>query len=304
MAEKPLSTSHEQQTEYQYQLDVHIRRQKKKPLFQAFGKAIYEVEWINQEGPPIILLKIDGAKANREASFYVHLSCHRHIVRTFGLVQSRPDSVMLLQELAPHGDLSEILRENEFKPTERVLFTIFEQICDALIFLAHNGVVHGDLACRNVLVFQSDPNEPKNNLVKLTDFGLTRASSLYSVVGSSAKTTMTIIPTRYAAPELLEETNKLNYSEKSDVYSMGTLMWEACSYGEVPYSTIDNDSEVRRRKLNDKRLPRPSVCSENLWTILNRCWNVKPDDRPTFQVLKQFLVNAPIEMNKRNFFFL
>lgn len=171
-----------QQTQYQFKLDVDIR--KTRPLFEGLGKSVYKVEWINRDGPPIILLEIDGAKAKREASFYVQLSCHPHIVRTFGIVQSNPGSVMLLQECAPHSDLSRLLRENRFKPNEAVLREIFKQICDAMICLANNGIVHGDLACRNILVFQMHPTNHKENLVKLTDFGLTRESKLYPVVDS------------------------------------------------------------------------------------------------------------------------
>ncbi|CAF1515487.1 unnamed protein product, partial [Rotaria sordida] len=109
------------QFQYQFQLDVDIRRTQPRSLFQAFGKFIYEVEWIRRQGPSIVLLKIDGAKVNREASFYVQLSCHLHIVRTFGLVESNPDSLMLLQERTPLGDLAELLLENNFRPTEKVL---------------------------------------------------------------------------------------------------------------------------------------------------------------------------------------
>ena len=280
----------------EYQLNVHIRKKRQRPIFEAFGKAIYDVEWLNGNDTPIVLLKIDGAKAIREASFYVNLSCHPHVVYTFGLVHCNPGSVMLLQECAPQGDLSERLQEANFKPTERVLSKIFEQITDALVFLAGNGVVHGDLACRNVLVFQSDATDPNKNLVKLTDFGLTRASSLYSVVGSSARTTMTIIPYRYAAPELIRDTINLNYSEKTDVYSMGVFMWEACSNGEMPYSLIDSDKEVKRKKLNDERLARPSVCGDPLWGIMNECWNQNPKDRPDFRTLNQYVRSISSEL--------
>jgi serine/threonine protein kinase len=288
------SNSHSQD-QYQFKLDVDIRKTGQKPIFRGFGKSIYEVEWISRDGPSIVLLEIDGVKADREASFYVQLSCHPHIVHTFGLVQCNPGSVMLIQEYAPQSDLSELLRENEFNPSEIVLWKIFEQICSAMIFLADNGIIHGDLACRNVLVFQMNPTNPKKNLVKLSDFGLTRESQLYSVVATPAPTTMTIIPTRYAAPELLHDVNKSTYSEESDVYSMGILMWEACSHGQLPYSSINDDNEVRRRKLNDERLPQPSQCSHQLWTIMNECWNPKPENRPDFESLKQSLSNLRLE---------
>jgi serine/threonine protein kinase len=284
-------------TKYQFQLDVDIRKTKPKPLYQAPGKSVYEVEWINRNGPPIILLKIDGAKAKREAWFYVQLSCHPHIVRTFGTVQSNSGSVMLLQESAPHGDLAEQLRENGFKPNEAVLREIFKHICDAMICLADNEIVHGDLACRNVLVFSSNSVEPKANLVKLTDFGLTRESKLYSVVDSPGLTTMTIIPVRYVAPEILQNPNKFSYTEKSDIYSMGVLMWEACTYGQLPYSTLETDEAVRKRKLNDERLPQPSLCSHQLWTIMNECWQQEPLNRPTFKILKESLSTVETKSN-------
>ena len=287
MIDELRSTEQLQQT--QFQLDVDIRKTKPRPLFQGFGKSIYEVEWINRKGPSIILLKIEGAKAKREASFYVQLSCHPHIVRTFGLVQSNPGSVMLLQESAPHGDLSELLRENGFKPNEQVLWEIFKQICDAMICLADNGIVHGDLACRNVLVFRSNSTEPKENLVKLTDFGLTGASTVYTVVDSPVMTTMTIIPVRYVAPEILRNPNKSNYTEKSDVYSMGVLMWEACSYGQLPYAELETDDTVRQRKLNDQRLSQPPLCNHELWEAMNTCWQQDALTRPTFKILRESL---------------
>lgn len=288
-----------EQTNCEFQMDVHIRKKRPRPLFEAFGKSIYDVEWINGNTSRIILLKIAGARATREAGYYVSLSCHSNIVHTFGLVQCHPDSVMLLQERAPLGDLSERLQEGNFRPTEGVLCKLFEQISDALIFLADNGVTHGDLACRNVLVFQSDPTDPSKNLVKLTDFGLTRASSIYSAVATSARTTMTIIPIRYAAPEILRDTTKLNYSEQSDVYSMGVLMWEACSNGDVPYGHLDNENEVIRQKLNDKRLPRPSICGDTLWNIMNECWEQNPRHRMNFRTLNQFVRSLSLDLERR-----
>ena len=159
-----------------------------------------------------------------------------------------------------------------------------------MIYLVEYGIVHGDLACRNVLVFRFNHSEPQENLVKLTDFGLTRASSLYSVVGSTASTTLAVVPLRYAAPEILQSSGLSNYSEKSDVYTMGVLMWEACSQGQLPYVSIEDENEVRRRKLAGEILSKPDNCNDALWNIIVRCWNQRPEARPTFKMLKQLLM--------------
>lgn len=297
MVEELSSSSIKKQ--YHFELNVDIRKTKNRPLFQAPGKTIYEAEWISRAGSTIILLKIHGAKASREADFYVKLGCHPHIVRTHGMLESEPNTLTLVQEFAPEGDLSELLRERTFRPSSAVLIEVFIQIADAMICLADNSIVHGDLACRNVLVFQMNDSDPKENLVKLTDFGLTRASTLYTVTDSTASTTIVIIPVRYAAPEILQNDNKANYTEKSDVYSMGVLMWEAYSSGQIPYASIDNDNEVRRLKLKGEILVQPNNCDQSLWDIITGCWQQQPSARPTFKTLKRSLLDLQFAQRVR-----
>ena len=73
-----------------------------------------------------------------------------------------------------------------------------------MIFLTEKEIIHGDLACRNVLVFRIDENEPKRTLVKLTDFGISRGKSIYSKIDSVA-TVIDTVPIRSAAPEVLQD---------------------------------------------------------------------------------------------------
>jgi serine/threonine protein kinase len=287
------------QKQYQFRLDIDVCKAKQRPIFQSPGKTIYEAKWMLKHGPPIVLIKIDGAKAKREASFYVKLSCHPHIVRTYGLVDSHSsDSIMLVQEYAPEGDLGELLRGNAFQPTMEVLLEIFCQIVDAMICLADNKIIHGDLACRNVLVFRSSPNQSTEILVKLTDFGLTRTSSLFSVIDSPASSTLTVIPIRYAAPELLLDLSSHSYSEKSDVYSFGVLMWEACSGGAVPYGDLKTTENVYQEKLRGKLLERPNTCSSELWNIIVNCTQQESHKRPNFKDVQEVLLQLRFQ-NKR-----
>ncbi|CAF1331586.1 unnamed protein product [Rotaria magnacalcarata] len=282
------------QKHFLFKFGIDLRKVDRRPLFQAPGKTIYRAEWISKPGPDVVLLKIEGAKANREAAYYVQLGSHPHIVHTYGMVENDFNALMLVQEYATAGDLAELLKENEFQPSQVVLLEIFLQIIDAMIYLANYGIVHGDLACRNVLVFRFHNSNPQENLVKLTDFGLTRASTLYSVVGSTASTTLVVVPLRYAVPEILQSSGLSNYSEKSDVYSMGILMWEACSQGQLPYGSIDNDNEVRRLKIKGEILGQPEKCDEKLWNIIVQCWHQQPDVRPTFKMLKESLLELQL----------
>lgn len=281
---------------YHYILDVDVKKKSGRPLFQTFGKTIYYAEWLptNDHRPEIIILKIDGARAKKEASFYVDLSRYPHIVRTYGFVYQDNDeennAIMLLQEHASMGSLYDFLQERKKVPDEKILVQMFLQIIDAMIFLSFNGVVHADLACRNVLVFRFDEKNPSNSIVKITDFGLSRHSSLYSLAPGAAKTTLNIIPVRYVAPEILSTNGTPDdYTEKSDLYSMGILMWEAYSRGAVPWSKISDDNEVIRRVMNGEFLPKPSNCSEAYWSIICQTWSRLPKERPTFTELKDLV---------------
>ena len=274
-----------------YTLDVDVKKKKARPLFQTSGKTIYHAEWLpNNDGrPDIVLLKIDGARANKEASFYVDLSRHLHIVRTFGFVRENAErnSIMLLQEYASEGSLYELVSERSAPLDEKILIGMFLQIISAMSYLALHNVVHGDLACRNVLVFRFDENNAQNNVVKVTDFGLSRHSRIYSQIATAAQTALTMIPTRYCAPEILSQRVTANdYSEKSDVYSFGVLIWEAYSRGAIPWGNIESDSDVVKHLMNGNQLSRPSDCSSQYWSIVTRTWAQQPSQRPTFDQLQ------------------
>ncbi|CAF3963746.1 unnamed protein product [Rotaria magnacalcarata] len=284
-----LSLSLEKQ--YKFRLDVDVCKTKQQPILRTSSKIIYEAKWMQKLGPPIVLIKINGARAKREASFYVQLSCHPHIVRTYGFIDSDSSaSIMLVQEYAPGGDLSNLLRNANFQPTFEVLLEIFGQIVDAMICLADNEIVHGDLACRNVLVFRSSSNQPTEILVKLTDFGLTRASPLFSIYETTASSATVMIPIRHAAPEILYDTSSNNYSEKSDVYSFGVLMWEVCSGGAVPYGDLRRSDTVYHERIKGKLLEQPNTCPNELWSIIVNCTEQESHKRPNFKVIRENLL--------------
>ncbi|CAF4854591.1 unnamed protein product [Rotaria sp. Silwood1] len=295
---------------YKFKLGVDIERSQN-PFFQTTGKALFEGKWIGYpNGPRIILLKLLGARAEKEASFYEHLTRHPHIVYTYGLVE-QPNTtsntfLMLLQEMAPEGSLLNVLEHYSEKypnsPLSDLLLNhIFLQISDAMTFLSSKGIIHGDLACRNVLVFHFDTQEPNRTLVKLTDFGISRGNSIYSKIDAVA-TVIDTIPIRSSAPEVLQNSDNDStdvYSEKTDMFAMGVLMWEAYSNGSIPWSEIHKESSVREKVINGERLSRPDNCkSDCQWNLILKCMSQNPDDRPTFKELtKQLteLITLPID---------
>ena len=248
----------------------------------ARGK-FYEAEWIPRNDPPIMLVVLDPPTAEREASFYFQLQ-HHHIIDTFGLVKNDQQWVMLVQERASHGDLQSLLSSDAFQPTAEVLKAIFLQIVDAMIYLTTQNIVHGDLCCENILVFQMNPSKPADNLVKLTGFSLARKKDEVVV-----EYRLNASKVRYSAPELLVNEDGSGYSEFSDVYSMGVLMWVACSKGAVPYGHRTNENDVRQRILHRQNLSRPTECPKPLWEVIKPCWMHALETRSNFEYLKRHL---------------
>ena len=57
------------------------------------------------------------------------------------------------------------------------------------------------------------------------------------------------------------------YSQKSDVYAFGTLLWEMWSSGEHPFMLVADDEEVARRVIASKRLERPQDCPDAVFKL-------------------------------------
>ena len=243
----------------------------------TFTKKVYQGEWIPKRSPPIVLHVFNEQISPDDISFYSQLEPHERIVYTFGLVNNSFNRTILIQERAPHGNLQMQLHENRFQPSTKVLLTIFLQITKAMIYLANHNpkIVHGDLRCESVLLFQMHPSNIDGNKVKLTNF--------YSI---NDRERMNIL-VRYCAPEILRDLDLAKSSELSDVYSMGVLMWEAFSQGNRPFGTTTSNDDIRQRRLNDEKLTKPNQCSPQIWTLIEQCWMRETSRPSTFQELQK-----------------
>jgi serine/threonine protein kinase len=93
------------------------------------------------------------------------------------------------------------------------------------------------------------------------------------------------------APEAIGERV---FTEKSDVWSFGVLMWEIFSDGEEPYSALDPLMVIDRVCNSTLRLRRPPcACPEAAWQAMQACWAGRPDARPSFAALCRRLGGDP-----------
>ncbi|KAG8507131.1 LOW QUALITY PROTEIN: Non-receptor tyrosine-protein kinase TNK1 [Galemys pyrenaicus] len=188
----------------------------------------------------------------REVSVMMNLE-HPHVLRLHGLVLGQP--LQMVMELAPLGSLHARLKAPAPTPPLPValLCLFLRQLAGAMAYLGARGLVHRDLATRNLLLAS-----PRT--IKVADFGLVRP-----LRGSQGRYVMggpRPIPFAWCAPESLRHGA---FSSASDVWMFGVTLWEMFSGGEEPWAGVPPYLILQRLEKDRARLPRPPLCSRALY---------------------------------------
>ncbi|KAJ8306758.1 hypothetical protein KUTeg_015690 [Tegillarca granosa] len=69
---------------------------------------------------------------------------------------------------------------------------------------------------------------------------------------------------------------------KNFYVAYGVLLWEIFSYALLPYPGMSN-SEVMVYVHQGKRLSLPEGCPNCIFKVMENCWNLLPEFRPTFE---------------------
>jgi activated CDC42 kinase 1 len=199
---------------------------------------------------------------------------HDHIIKLYGMVLGNP--LILVEELAPLGNLLSYIKNNPVHLG--LIHTYAVQLADAMEYLEFNKIIHRDLAARNVLLI----NEQH---VKLSDFGLARKLQEDDEIYQHSNYDVPL-PTAWLAPEALK---KGEFSSASDVWSYGVLLWELTSLGGRPWEGLTPVEIFQKLNFGD-RLPRPQYCYVKLYKLMKMCWDVTPNDRPSFKQIHSMLL--------------
>lgn len=162
------------------------------------------------------------------------------------------------------------------KDPESVRFSdiidIFVQVCDALSHAHSRGVVHRDLKPSNIMVI--------GNQVKVLDFGIAKLMS----EDSDQELQLTRTGEVFGSPLYMspEQCRGLKLDYRSDIYSLGCVMYEAFT-GNPPF-TGNSHIDTMLKHVND--LPASVVSSmcdaryiEKVDAILLRCMAKNPNAR-------------------------
>jgi eukaryotic-like serine/threonine-protein kinase len=201
----------------------------------------------------------------QEAESAAKLS-HPNIVNTFD-VGHQDDTYFIVMELVDGPSLAEIIAADGRLP-EPVAIDYAAQIASGLAYAHRQGLLHRDIKPANVLV-------TKDDVVKLSDFGIARAVSQQTM--ALTKPGLVMGSVYYISPEQAQEHE---IHETADLYSLGVVLYQMLT-GKLPF-TGESPVTVALKHIGD---PVPTIAvretgvSPALAAIVNRLLQKRPEHR-------------------------
>jgi serine/threonine protein kinase len=235
-------------------------------LLQKIGEGGFGVVYMAEQEKPVrrmVALKIvkpgmDTAQviarfeSERQA---LALMDHPNIARVLDAGATECGRPYFVMELVKGVPITEFCDKNHLLPEARL--KLFIHVCHAVQHAHHKGVIHRDLKPSNVMVTLHD-GVP---VVKVIDFGVAKATvqklterTLFTAYGQMIGTPA------YMSPEQAEMSG-LDIDTRSDIYSLGVLLYELLT-GTTPLESKrlrDAGYAEMQRLICDEEAPRPST---------------------------------------------
>ncbi|MBT5019119.1 serine/threonine protein kinase [bacterium] len=213
---------------------------------------------------------------------------HPNIVRTIG-TGAIHDQKFFIMEYVEKGSLATFLQKQKRLSWEQVVGCGI-QIGRAMEYAHSKGIIHRDIKPANLLI-------DKEGHLKLTDFGIAR--DLHnSALTATGKTVGTLA---YMAPEQI--TGKIGVSPRTDIYSLGCVLFEALT-GQPPFSG-ENDAELLFKHIQEAppsvstlRPDAPVWLCKLIESMLEKDPSERPFDAP-FLLMKLNQIPAKVKKQEK-----
>ena len=260
---------------------------------QPGGGRVYLGELAVQPCPRPVVVRTLGADADERSrtEFWrdvdaLHALRHPHVAAVLGVTgRSTTGATALASVLLECGpDLTNLHQYVVVAGTSldhATRLRVAVQLAAGMDYLSSRGVVHGDLAARNVaMVSGSGPPVAKLSV------GLSLGPALFPGDYQTVHSDFPPLPVRWMAPEAIAGGGRTP-TTAGDVWSYGVTLWELFSAGCRPYEGFA-DHELVDLILSRRLLPCPpppvqtAHATSRVYALMVDCWAQRPDDRPSF----------------------
>jgi NIMA (never in mitosis gene a)-related kinase len=148
-------------------------------------------------------------------------------------------------------------------PEEQIL-DWFTQICLALRYVHDSKILHRDLKCQNIFI-------TKGNIIKLGDFGIA------CILSNTLENAKTMAGTPFnLSPEIIDGKE---YSYKSDIWSLGIVLYEICAL--QPPFMANGFTLLAVKIMKGQFAPIPKHYSKDLQNLISMLLRIDPLQRPS-----------------------
>lgn len=181
-------------------------------------------------------------KRFRQEAAAASILSHPNILHVIDFGLSSEGQAFMIMDYIGGTSLDELIVRHAGLPAKPAI-DIFLQICDGLGHAHDNNIIHRDVKPNNVLVYDTDDGVLR---VKLVDFGTAKL-----VVPDNLRPGLTAPGQVFGSPTYMspEQCMGLDLEPSSDIYSMGTLMYESL-VGHPPFVT-DSIVDAMYKQINE-----------------------------------------------------
>jgi eukaryotic-like serine/threonine-protein kinase len=180
---------------------------------------------------------------------------HPNIASVFDAGATERGRPYFVMELVRGVRITEYCDRNTLDTRQRL--DLFIQICHAIQHAHQKGIIHGDIKPSNIMVTLHDGVPAP----KVIDFGISKATEARLTDQPLFTAYVQLIGTpAYMSPEQAELSG-LDIDTRSDIYSLGVLLYELLT-GRTPFDSkelLESGLDEMRRTLRERDPPRPSA---------------------------------------------
>ncbi|XP_029693077.1 tyrosine-protein kinase JAK2a isoform X1 [Takifugu rubripes] len=243
-------------------------------IFRGVRKELGDYGEVHQMD--VVVKILDKTYRNFSESFYEAASMmsqisHKYLLLSYGVCVCG-DENMMVQEYGKFGSLDTYLKKNKSRVNITWKLEVAKQLSWAMHYLEDKNLIHGKVCAKNVLLIrEEDRTTGSLPFIKLSDPGI-------SVGVLPREILVDHIP--WVPPECID--NPQNLSLAADKWSFGTTLWEICSSGDKPLSTLDSS---KKRLFYEDRHQLPAPKWTELANLINSCMDYEPSHRPSFRAI-------------------
>ena len=234
-------------------------------LLQKIGEGGWGVVYLAEQEEPVrrlVALKIIKLgmetksviarfEAERQA---LAMMDHPNIARVFDAGATDRGPPYFVMELVQGVKITKYCDDHRLGLRERL--DLFIRVCHAIQHAHQKGIIHGDIKPSNIMIAQQDGSP----VPKVIDFGIAKATEARLTDRMLFTSYVQLIGTpAYMSPEQAD-INGLDIDTRSDIYSLGVLLYELLT-GNTPFEATEllaSGLDEMRRILREKEPARPS----------------------------------------------